>query len=709
MFFNKNMLTLDDLIKKIEVYDPNVNKTLIGKAYDFAKLKHEHQIRASGEPYFSHPASVAEILINMKMDQYSICTGLLHDVVEDTDTSIEVLRQEFGDVIARLVDGVTKLNRINFRTKTQKQAENFRKFIIAIAVDIRVLIVKLADRLHNMRTIHFIQSEEKRASIAKETLEIYAPLAERIGMQTVLEELQDIGFKILHKKERNAIKQKLRSIESKSELIEEIIKNLRIIFERHGLEVQIFGRAKTPYSIWKKMHKSNVSFDQLTDIMAFRVLVNTIEDCYKALYIIHTNFQALPNRFKDYISTPKQNNYQSIHTSIFGPFSQKIEVQIKTPEMHEIAETGVAAHWSYKENITNNVDPQFSKYKWMRNLLTVIDKHSCPDDVVENTKLEMFENEVFCFTPQGEIISLPKGGTCLDMAYAIHTFIGNTCMKAKVNGTMMPLNTVLHNGDKVEIITSPHKSPSKEWLSFVITGKAKSCIKKYVRLQEKSEYTLLGYSLLKQVFEKLNMEFDEKTVLDKLLRAFKCKNRSSFYQKLAKGYIGLPKVKALIKTLSVLDIEPLDTETKKHVSMINVSGGDKKYTIHYAPCCSPIPGNEIIGILEKDEGVIVHKASCEKVQVIDENAKIAVSWNQEIREFFLAKIRIIVINQPGSVAQISSIISSYGININDLSIPYGTQEFSTIEVALEVNDVDSLREVCAAIRTNIRVKTVECI
>lgn len=705
------MLTAEELVNRMLEYDSSVSKSLVEKAYAFAEVKHAHQIRASGEPYFSHPASVAEILVEMKMDQYSVCTGLLHDVVEDTDTQIDLISLEFGDVIARLVDGVTKLNRIDFRTKTQKQAENFRKFIVAIAADVRVLIVKLADRLHNMRTIHFIQSEEKRQRIATETLEIYAPLAERIGMQNILEELQDVCFKVLYKKERNAVKQKLQFVSNKSQLIQEIIENLRVILERKGVTAEISGRAKTPYSIWKKMHKQNISFDQLTDIMAFRVIVQSVDECYRALYAIHTNFQAISSRFKDYISTPKLNNYQSIHTSVFGPFSQKIEIQIRTPEMHEVAETGIAAHWSYKENITNNVDPQFSQYKWIRSLLTVIDKNSQPSEVLENTKLEMFDNEVFCFTPQGEIISLPKGATCLDMAYSIHTFIGNTCMKAKVNGTMMPLNTKLNNGDKVEIITSPYTSPSKEWLNFVITGKAKSCIKKYVKLQERSEYILLGYSLVKQMFEKLNKDFDEKRVIDKLIGAFNCKNRTVFYQKLAIGHIPFQKVQAFIKTFSVLDLEPVKArdDAKAPSGMILVSNTDKKYAIHYADCCTPIPGDPVIGVLRKDQGVIVHKASCEKVLMLDESARISVSWNKSVKEFFLSKVKIVTINQPGSIAQITTTISSYGVNISDISVPYSTPEFETIEVAIEIEDKELLEKLCAALRTNIRVKTVECI
>lgn len=701
------MLTVDELIEAIESYNPDVSKALITKAYNLSKLQHENQIRESGEPYFSHPLAVAEILINMKMDQYSICTGLLHDVVEDTDVTINVIKEEFGDVIGHLVNGVTKLNKINFRTKTQAQAENFRKFIIAIASDVRVLIVKLADRLHNMRTIHFVQSEEKRRRVATETLEIYAPLSERIGMQNVLEELQDICFKVLYKKERTAIKQKLEFIQSKAHLIDEIIKSLSIILERKGINAEISGRSKTPYSIWKKMHKQNISFDQLTDIMAFRIIVPDIEECYKTLYVVHTNFQALPNKFKDYISTPKQNNYQSLHTSVFGPFNQKIEIQIKTPEMHEVAETGIAAHWSYKENVANNVDPQFSQYKWVRSLLTVIDKNSNPAEILENTRLEMFENEVFCFTPQGEIISLPKGATCLDMAYAIHTFIGNTCLKAKVNGTMMPLNTVLQNGDKVEIITSPHKSPAKEWLNFVITGKAKSCIKKYVKLQERSEYIILGYSLVKQVFEKMNKEFEEKKVLDGLLKAFNFKSKNSFYQKLAKGHISFQKVQAVARTLSTLDIHIEDSGSNKHASVILFSNGDKKYVVKYAECCAPIPGDDVVGILEEDEGVVVHKRSCEKAHSISESLIINVSWNKELKEFLIAKIKIIVINQPGGIGQIANIISSYGININDISIPYSTQEFATLEVDLEVDNIDILERVCAALRTNIRVKSVE--
>lgn len=709
------MIKLNEILERIKSYDPNVNTDLITKAFNLAKEKHALQIRASGEPYFVHPLAVAEILIDMKMDQSTVCTGLLHDVVEDTDVTLDIIKQEFGAVIAKLVDGVTKLNRISFKSVTEKQAENFRKFIIAIASDIRVLIIKLADRLHNMRTIQFIASEEKKRRIATETLEIYSPLAERIGMQNLLEELQDICFKVLYKNERSSIKQKLQTLNSKVSLIEEIIKSLHIVLSRSGIDAEICGRKKTPFSIWRKMHKYNVSFDQLTDIMAFRVLVKNVPECYNALGAIHTNFQALPNKFRDYISTPKLNNYQSLHTSIFGPFNQKIEVQIKTPEMHEIAETGIAAHWSYKENITSNVDPHFSQYKWIRNLLTVIDKNSLPAEVLGNTKLEMFDNEVFCFTPQGEIISLPMGATCLDMAYAIHTFIGNTCVKAKVNGTMMPLNTELHNGDKVEIITSPHQAPSKEWENFVITGKAKACIKKYIKLKERTEYISLGYSLIKQIFEDINKEFNEKEILEKLLSVFKCSDRNSFYLKIGLGHINFQEVKSVFSTIEKFNLKNVDKKSvqdqyqENNSKTIIVSNCDKKQVIHYAECCSPIPGNEIIGILKRDGGILVHKKCCNNIVLADKDQLVKVTWSNDIDQFFIAKIKIVVINQPGSVAQIASTISSYGINMNDISIPYNTQEFSVLEVALEVNNTEDLAKICAAIRTNIRVKSVEYI
>jgi len=709
------VLSVEELIDRVRAYNPDADFALIAKAYNFAKTQHEGQIRASGESYITHPVSVAEILVSFKMDTDSICTGLLHDVVEDTKISLHEIHMEFGPVIAELIDGVTKIGKIKFSSKNHKQAENFRKFVLAISKDIRVLIVKLADRLHNMRTLKFLVPEAKRKRIANETLEIYAPLAERIGMQAVLEEFQDLVFQELNKNERAEIIKKVKHIKIREEqLINGILKQLKDLLVKHDInDAEITGRAKKPYSIWCKMHKRNVSFDQITDLVGFRIIVNTIEECYKVVFIIHTNFPALPHKFKDYISTPKQNNYQSVHTSVLGPFNQKIEIQIRTKEMHEVSEHGIAAHWNYKISKGSSVKADRAepmRYRWIRGFLQIVEDNQNPDEFIHDTKLEMFRNEVFCFTPQGELVSLPKNATVVDMAYAIHSYIGNTCVKARINGIMMPLNTKLKNGDKVEIITSTTQVPQKEWYSFVVTGKAKAAIKKVLKMNEKSEFIALGYAIFAQMLFDKKISINNTEFISELVAIFTPDNdKDEFYKAIGDGTINQKILKNMIDSMAnklLPDTKAIENCMSAVIPAIDVD--NKK--IVFARCCMPILGDEIVSVQTKGAGIAIHREFCKKIRrlrVSNPKSIVNANWANYRNKIFATKLKIVMLNQPGSLAQIAGVIASHGLNLINVGIKDSFVDFVVLHVEVNVDGIEALQKLCASLRTNIRVRSVE--
>src|SRR5229473_1895972 len=455
------MMRQFELVERVKGYDPSADEDALNRAYVFSMKAHGAQLRASGDPYFSHPVEVAGLLARMKLDTASIVTGLLHDTVEDTVATLEDIERLFGPEIARLVDGVTKLSRLELQSDQTKQAENFRKLVLAMSEDIRVLLIKLADRLHNMQTLRFIEDPEKRRRIARETMDIYVPLAERIGMHRMKDQLEDLAFTELHPDARASIIARLGFLREKGgDIVSRIVKELSDTLKEGGLEANISGREKSPYSIWRKMERKNVSFEQLADVMAFRVLVDGVGDCYHALGLIHSAYPVVPGRFRDYVSTPKPNNYRSVHTGVIGPERQRIEIQIRTRDMHEVAELGVAAHWIYKQQ-AGRVDGR--QYRWLRELLDILEQASNPEEFLEHTKLEMFQDQVFAFTPKGDLIALPRGSTPVDFAYAVHSQIGDTCVGAKINGRLLPLRTELANGDQVEIVTSKAQTPSPTW------------------------------------------------------------------------------------------------------------------------------------------------------------------------------------------------------------------------------------------------------
>lgn len=701
------------LVEKVKSYDPQVNEALITKAYDYSEQAHSDQTRASGDPYFMHPLKVAEILTEMHLDTNTIITGLLHDTVEDTLSTIEEIEENFGKEIAQLVDGVTKLSRIELPTESIREAENFRKFLLAMSNDIRVLLVKLADRLHNMRTLHHITAPEKRRRIALETMEIYAPLAERIGMRKMKDELEDIAFREINPEAYSSINQRLTYLKKKGgNLSKSIAAKIKRLLKKNGIKAQVFGREKTPYSIWMKMERNHLGFEQLSDVIAFRVIIEKVEDCYVALGIIHKTWSMVPGTFDDYISTPKRNGYQSIHTAIIGPDSYRVEIQIRTEKMHEISERGVAAHWSYKQGASEKDGTQ---YKWLQELLEILELATTPEEFLEHTKLEMFQDQVFCFTPKGDLIPLPRGSTVVDFAYAVHTAVGDTCVGAKVNGRHVPLRHQLENGDRVEILRSKAQHPSPRWEGFVITGKARSAIKRYVRKQANAEFGELGKTILQRAFRQENLEFSEKAITQALPRLDVGK-LEDVYIEVGKGVLADRAAMELI--FPGMDFKhtrkkggpklwaekPSDPD-----AAISIKGLTPGMAVHLADCCHPLPGDRIVGLLEKNKGVITHTIDCETLENLigDEDSWVDLSWQSQGEKpgIFAGRVSLVVVNEAGVLGNIATVVAKHNANISNLKIVDRDPDFFTMLVDIEVRNVKQLTDIITAMRTLSVVST----
>ncbi|MBW7849220.1 MAG: bifunctional (p)ppGpp synthetase/guanosine-3',5'-bis(diphosphate) 3'-pyrophosphohydrolase [Rhodospirillales bacterium] len=708
------MIRQFELVERVRSYDPTADEDALNRAYVFAMKVHGSQKRASGDPYFSHPLEVAGILTNYKLDSASIITALLHDTIEDTPATLADVEKLFGHEVGRLVDGVTKLTRIELQSDHTKQAENFRKLVLAMSEDIRVLLVKLADRLHNMRTLHYIDDAEKRRRIALETMEIYSPLAERIGMQELKSELEDLAFAELHADIRRSLLARLNFLrEQGGDLISRILEQLRDTLRSAGVECQVSGREKAPYSIWNKMQHKNVGFEQLSDIMAFRVLVDSVEDCYRALGVIHSRYSMVPGRFKDYISTPKPNGYRSLHTGVFGPERHRIEVQIRTQDMHEIAELGVAAHWKYKQGGKSTDGRQ---YRWLRELLDILEHASGPEEFLEHTKLEMFQDQVFCFTPKGDLISLPRGATPVDFAYAVHSEVGDTCVGAKVNGRIMPLRTQLNNGDQVEIVTSKAQTPSPTWERFVVTGKARARIRRFVRTQQRAQYLGLGRSILQRAFKQEGYEFTEKAI-EGVLKIFKAPTADDLIVSVGEGvHTGREVVAAVypeLKTQPKTNVVPLKARSKNKAqeNAVTIKGLIPGMAMHFAGCCHPLPGDRIVGIVSTGKGVTIHTIDCEMLEQYAENPErwLDLAWGGETnnRDVHVGRISLVVINEPGSLGNLSTVIAKNLGNIRNLKITNRTTEFFEMKIDVEVRDVKHLTNIIAALRATPAINSVE--
>lgn len=712
-----------ELVERVKTYDENADEDLLNRAYVFSMQAHGTQTRESGDPYFSHPLDVAGILTEMKMDSASIATALLHDTVEDTLVSLEDIEKHFGKEVAKLVDGVTKLSRIEFQNdQAAKQAENFRKLLLAMSADIRVLLIKLADRLHNMRTLHFVKKPEKRIRIARETLDIYAPLAERIGIQKLQDELQDLSFTEINPDGRESIVARLDYLRSEGgNVAERIREKLQNVLAEEGVTADVQGREKKPYSIWRKMNKKSISFEQLSDIIAFRVHVNDTSDCYQALGILHNHYPGIPGRFKDYISTPKPNKYQSIHTTVFGPERHRIEIQIRTHEMHEVAELGVAAHYAYKEGGQSG---DSSQYRWLRELLDIVEQAQRPEEFLEHTKLELFQDQVFCFSPKGDLIALPRGATPVDFAYAVHSRVGDECVGSKVNGRMVPLRTELHNGDQVEIITQKNGTPSPAWERFVVSGKARSRVRRFIRIQQKVEYVALGKSILEKICKQEGVDFGEKPfeavvgnfqspTLDDLFANVGASLQSS-RDVFTAAYPDC-KPKQQLKSIASVKAAAQKVRDRKAAegggTTATLKGLIPGMSVHYARCCHPIPGDEIVGIVATGRGVTVHTKDCDTLDAFRDMPErwITVDWDDEHSKesMMVGRLNIVLQNKPSSLGNLTTIIGKSEGNITNLKITNRMLDFFDLIVDIEVKSTDHLKAVIAALRASKAVVSVD--
>ena len=714
------MIRQFELLEQVKAYDPGADEDALNRAYVFAMKAHGVQKRASGDPYFSHPLEVAGILTKYKLDSASIVTALLHDTIEDTPATLEDIEHHFGKEVARLVNGVTKLTRIELQSDHLTQAENFRKLVLAMSEDIRVLLIKLADRLHNMRTLHHIEEPEKRRRIATETMDIYAPLAERIGMQEMKNELEDLAFAEINPDVRDSILARLDFLRKQGgDLVARIITQLGATLAESGIKAAVVGREKTPYSVWRKMWHQEVGFEQLSDIMGFRVIVDSVEECYRTLGVVHSAYAVVPDRFKDYISTPKPNGYRSLHTGVFGPERQRIEMQIRTREMHEVAEHGVAAHWIYKQGAGRTDGRQ---YRWIRELLDILETAAGPEEFLEHTKLEMFRDQVFCFTPRGDLINLPRGATAVDFAYAVHSEVGDNCVGAKINGRMMPLRTQLGNGDQVEIITSKAQTPSPTWERFVVTGKARSRIRRFIRSKERDQYVQLGRAILDRAFREEGYEFSNKA-LEGVLKVFKMGDADDLCADVGAGHhTGRDVVEAVFpgtrkkkgkdeKVVPLASARTRKAKKKGKGAAIPIKGLIPGMAMHFAMCCYPLPGDRIVGIVTTGKGVTIHTIDCETLESQAETPErwLDVAWeiDSESLDVHVARVYLTVLNEPGSLGNLSTVIAKNEGNISNLKITERSREFFDMVIDIEVRDVKHLTNIIAALRATPVINSVE--
>lgn len=699
----------------------DLDEALVTKAINFARDKHSGQTRKSGEEYYTHPVEVAGILADMRMDVTTIVTAVLHDTLEDTSATMEELTEEFSQEVADLVNGVSKLTKIESQSFEGKQAENFRKLLLAMSEDIRVLLVKLADRLHNMRTLyHFKDRPDKTARISKETLDIYAPLAERIGMHQFKEELSDLSFSYLNPEAQESISNRLSFLrEEGGDLVDKIIRKVKKELKGEGIKCEITGREKTRYSIWKKMQRKNVTFEQLSDIMAFRIVVDDVGECYHALGALHSRYPVVPGRFKDYISTPKPNGYRSLHTTLLGPENQRIEIQIRTADMHREADLGVAAHWAYKDGSKKADVKDVKQYRWLRELLDILEQESRPEDFLENTKLELFQDKVFVFSPKGDLIELPQGSTPVDFAYAVHSDVGDKCVGSKVNGRIAPLNTKLVNGDQVDVITAKGQTPSPSWERFVVTGKARSHIKRFIRTQQRGEYITLGQGLLKKLFAQEEYEFTEKAVAG-VTKQLRVDEADDIYANIGSGHFTARDVFKAIFPGHKAEPAKMPSEDFKNIAMAKRSGSEKPMpikglipgmAINFARCCHPLPGDRIVGIVSTGKGVTIHTIECDTLESFADTPErwIDVAWGDEDDSDagHVGRLNIIFENKPGGLGTVTTVIGKNGGNIVNLKITNRSMDFWDLFMDIAVKDVKHLSDVMAALRATPEIVSVE--
>ncbi|MGM4905138.1 RelA/SpoT family protein [Tardiphaga sp. 1201_B9_N1_1] len=723
------MMRQYDLVDRVRAYNPNTDEDLLNRAYVYAMVAHGEQTRASGDPYFSHPLEVAAILTDLKLDDATIVAALLHDTIEDTEATRTEIDKLFGAEIGALVEGLTKLKRLELVSREAKQAENLRKLLLAIADDVRVLLIKLADRLHNMRTMEFMPPASRRR-IAEETLDIYAPLAGRMGMQAMREELEELSFKVLDPDAYLVVMQRLDSLtERNRNLIDMIESHLSTKLEKNGIAARVTGRRKKPFSIWTKMKRKSVGFEQLSDIYGFRVVLQDMEACYRALGVVHTTWPVVPGRFKDYISTPKQNDYRSIHTTVIGPGNQRVELQIRTEDMNSIAEYGIAAHAFYKDGIgspTEMLKRESNAFSWLRHTIGILSESTNPEEFLEHTKLELFHDQVFCFTPKGKLIALPRNANVVDFAYAVHTDVGNSAVGCKINGKFAPLSSELQNGDEVEVLTSAaQQAPPSAWEGLAVTGKARAAIRRATRTAVRDQYASLGRRIVERLFVRAKMEYSD----DQLKGALPRLARTSIDDVMAsvgRGELRAADVaRAMYPDYKEERIGRFSANNKKSTadkvrtpdgaarftSIISIGGVDSDLPIKFAPNGGAVPGDRIVGIVTPGEGITIYPIQSPALKDFEEEPErwVDVRWDidESSPQRFPARLFLQNVNEPGSLAQIAQVIADHDGNIDNISMHRRSPDFTEQTIDLGVYDLKHLSAIINQLRAKAVVAKVE--
>ena len=695
------MIDVEDLIALVRNYNPRTNADLLQRAHAYGMKMHDGQIRKSGEPYFSHPVAVAAILTEQQLDDATIITALLHDTIEDTKSTYTEIDRMFGSEVAELVDGVTKLTNLQLSSAQSQQAENFRKLFMAMSKDLRVILVKLADRLHNMRTIRW-QTPEKQAQKARETMEIFAPLAGRMGMQWMREELEDLSFKVLNPEARSSIMRRFLTLQRETgAVVHQITADIRTELDRARIEADVFGRAKKPYSIWRKMQEKDLAFSRLSDIYGFRIICSEMTDCYRILGVIHQRWRAVPGRFKDYISQPKNNGYRSIHTTVSGRDGKRVEVQIRTKEMNEVAEAGVAAHWSYREGVRAKNPFAVDPGKWIAAVTERLDEGD-HDEFLENVKLEMYSDQVFCFTPKGDVIQLPRGATPLDYAYAIHTRIGNSCVSAKIDGIRVPLWTRLKNGQSVEIITAEGQRPQASWMDIVTTGRSKAAIRKSLREEDRSRFVKLGAELARAAFDHVGRKSTDKA-LRTAAKMLGLADEQDLLARLGSAEVTARKVlETLYPELALATAETVDARRP-------VVGLTADQSFARAACCQPVPGERIVGITYRGRGVLVHAIDCPALVEFEEQPErwVDLHWHSgRHAAAYTVGLEITISNDAGVLGRICTLIGEQKANISDLRFTERKPDFYRLIIDVDLRDVEHLHMVMTALDAETDVAQV---
>ncbi len=695
-------------IELITSYLTSVERDKVRHALSLSEEAHSNQLRKSGDPFITHPLEVAKILTSIKLDADSIVAGLLHDTLEDTNLNIKEIDKNFGNQIVELVEGLTKISKYSLKVNNQKFGENYKKLILATTKDLRVILVKLADRLHNMRTIQFIKDVNKKTRIALETLEVFAPLAQRLGMKEWQDEFEDIAFEVINPDAKKTIIERLEYLKSKDEnIVDEIRYELKNIFFQEDLFCKVEGRIKSPYSIWNKIKNKNISFEQLSDIMAFRVITNSTRECYRCLGIIHRQYPYIQGRFKDFISAPKSNGYRALHTSVMGPKNRKIEIQFRSNIMDQIADFGVASHWKYKDP-KKIKEKDAREYKWVYDLVDSMNSSVSQDELIQNSKLKVFQNDIFVFTPKGDLIELPKNATPIDFAYAIHSQIGDKCVAAKINDKLQPLKTILKNGDQIEIITSESSQPSPLWQRFAVTTKVKSQLRRFFRFKKKEEHIIFGREILVNYFQKENYEFN-KNIEQKILDDFNYKSIDDLYAAIGSGEItALSVIKKIYPEYNYIPVSKFNENNHNPIKLKGLTAG---MSYHLAGCCSPLKGDSIVGIVTAGIGVAVHTLDCDTLTSYQDapDRWLNISWDNQNNLDTVSNARIVVVlfNKPGSLGKVTTVIAKNNGNISNILFSVRKSDFFEIIIDIEVRDANHLQNIIAALRMEKEVSSLE--